>query len=98
MHRQTSFPLRIPVQERRRAKRLASATGLSENRLYADLIQEGLLMREQMAYLERLRTLAAPAAEGLAFLDLAPGVRPATNDRLPGKARGRPARSRRLPG
>jgi hypothetical protein len=42
MHKQKSFPLRIGEQERRRARKLASKMGLSENRLYSNLIQEGL--------------------------------------------------------
>jgi hypothetical protein len=50
MHKQTSFPLRIAEEDRRRAKRLADKVGLSENRLYSDLIHGGLLLREQMAY------------------------------------------------
>ena len=43
MHKQGSFSLRIGGQDRRRAQRLAQKMGLSENRLYSDLIQEGLL-------------------------------------------------------
>ena len=54
--------------------------GLSENRLYSNLIQEGLLVREQMAYFEKLRALRVPAREGLAVLDLAPDVPPAVVD------------------
>jgi hypothetical protein len=85
MHRQKSFPLRIGMTERRRAQRLAHTYGLSENRFYADLIQEGLLMREQMAYLEKLRSLRVSADEGLALLDLAPDVPPAPADKLPAR-------------
>ena len=55
MHKQKSFPLRIGDHDRRRGRRLALKMGLSENRLYSDLIQEGLLVREQMAYFEKLR-------------------------------------------
>jgi len=80
MHKQKSFPLRIGDQERRRARKLASKMGLSENRLYSNLIQEGLLVREQMAYFEKLRALRVPAREGLAVLDLAPDVSPAVVD------------------
>ncbi len=87
MHKQAIFPLRIPESERRRARRLAQANGLSENRLYANLIEEGLLMREQIGYLERLRALRVSAAEGLAILDQAPDVEPAPEDRLPRRAR-----------
>ena len=46
MHKQSSFPLRIGDQERRRGRRLAQKMGLSENRLYSDLIQEGLALLE----------------------------------------------------
>jgi hypothetical protein len=80
MHKQKSFPLRIGDQERRRARRLAVKMGLSENRLYSDLIQEGLLVREQMAYFEKLRAMRVPANEGLALLDLAPDVPPGPED------------------
>ena len=86
MHKQQSFPLRIGDQERRRGRRLAQRMGLSENRLYSDLIQEGLLMREQMAYFEKLRAMRVPATEGLALLDLAPDVPPRAEDVVP-KAR-----------
>ena len=74
MHKQKSFPLRIGDQERRRGRRLALKMGLSENRLYSDLIQEGLLVREQMAYFEKLRSMNVPAKDGMALLDLAPDV------------------------
>lgn len=74
MHKQKSFPLRIGEQARRRARRLALTMGLSENRLYSDLIQEGLLMREQMAYFEKLRGMRVPANEGLCILAMAPDV------------------------
>ena len=85
MHKQKIFPLRIPDEERRRAQKLAREMSLSENRLYADLIQEGLLMREQMAYFGKLRGKHVPASEGLATLNLAPDVEPAKEDRLPRK-------------
>jgi hypothetical protein len=74
MHKQKSFPLRIGEQERRRARRLALTMGLSENRLYSGLIQEGPLMRERMAYFEKLRGMRVPANEGLAILAMAPDV------------------------
>ena len=76
MHNQKSFPLRIGNQDRRRARRLVERMGLSENRLYSDLIQEGLLVREQMAYFEILKAMRVRATEGLALLDLAPDVPP----------------------
>ena len=86
MHKQKSFPLRIGDQERRRARRLAQRMGLSENRLYSELIQEGLLVREQMAYFEKLRDMQVAPAEGLALLDSAPDIPPPVVDRMP-KAR-----------
>ena len=84
MHKQRSFPLRIAEEDRRRARRLAEKTGLSENRLYSDLIHEGLLVREQMAYFEKLRAMQVPPEEGVALLDLAPDVAPGAEDALPG--------------
>ena len=88
MHKQKIFPLRIGDQERQRAQRLALKMGLSENRLYSDLIQEGLLVREQMAYFEKLRAMRVPAKEGLALLDLAPDVPAGAEDAI-SKARRR---------
>jgi hypothetical protein len=87
MHKQKSFPLRIGDQERRRGRRLALKMGLSENRLYADLIQEGLLVREQLAYFEKLRAMRVPANEGLALLDLAPDVPAGVEDAVPNARR-----------
>jgi len=80
MHNQKLFPLRIGDQGRRRARKLALKMGLSENRLYSNLIQEGLLVREQMAYFEKLRAMRVPAKEGLALLDVAPDVPTAAED------------------
>ena len=88
MHKQKIFPLRIGDQERQRAQRLALKMGLSENRLYSDLIQEGLLVREQMAYFGKLRAMRVPAKEGLALLDLAPDVPAGAEDAI-SKARRR---------
>ena len=83
MHKQMSFPLRLGEQNRRRARKLAQKMGLSENRLYSDLIQEGLLVREQMNYFEKLRSARVPSSGGLALLNLAPDVPPAPEDVLP---------------
>lgn len=91
MHKQRSFPLRIAEEDRRRVKRLAGKIGLSENRLYSDLIHDGLLVREQLAYFGKLRNLHVPAEEGLALLDLAPDVAPQAQDRLPRAQRRRHA-------
>jgi hypothetical protein len=95
MHKQRSFPLRIADEDRRRARRLAEKTGLSENRLYSDLIHEGLLVREQMAYFEKLRELRVSAEEGIALLDVAPDVVPSAEDALP-RAQGRRRREANL--
>src|SRR5260370_13208302 len=89
MHKQTSLSRRIGDQVGLRARRLAQKMGLSEHRLYSELIQEGLLMREQMAYFEKLRTLRVPANEGLALLDMAPDVPPSAEDVVPKARRGR---------
>ena len=82
MPKTSAFPLRLPETERERAQRLAAALGYSENRLYAELIHEGLLMHEQMAYMAQLRALHVSATEGLALLALAPDVEPEPEDRL----------------
>ena len=89
MHKQKSFPLRIGDEERLRAQRLAVKMGLSENRLYGDLIQEGLLVREQMAYFEKLRNMQVHASAGLALSDLAPDVPASKEDALPKARRNR---------
>lgn len=78
----TSFPLRIQEDERVRAKRLAEALGVSENRLYAEFIHDGLLIREQMLYMTRLREIAAVTskADALAILAKAPDTDPIPTD------------------
>ena len=78
----TSFPLRIQDEERTRAKRLAEALGMSENRLYAELIHDGMLIREQMLYMGQLRELArtTTTAEALAVLAKVPDTPPLATD------------------
>ena len=78
----TSFPLRIQDEERTRAKRLAEALGMSENRLYAELIHDGMLIREQMLYMGKLRELArtTTAADALAVLAKVPDTPPLATD------------------
>lgn len=83
MHKLKSFPLRLSEADRERAKKLAVDTGCSENRLYTELIHEGLLIREQMAYMTSLRSMKVSSAEGLALLDKAPDIEPEPEDRLP---------------
>ena len=75
-----SFPLRIQEDERVRAKRLAEALGVSENRLYSELIHDGLLIREQMLYMTRLREIAATTSKSDALTVLA---RAANNPPIP---------------
>jgi hypothetical protein len=77
-----SFPLRLHDVERVRAKRLAEAMGVSENRLYSELIHDGLLMREQMFYMTRLREIAASSsrADALAVLGRAADRPPMSTD------------------
>ena len=83
MHKVKSFPLRLPETKRKRARRLAQELGYSENRLYAELIQEGLLMREQMVYFERLRAMRVSPEEGLALPDKASDREPDDEDTIP---------------
>jgi hypothetical protein len=77
-----SFPLRIQEDERVRGKRLAEALGVSENRLYSELIHDGLLIREQMLYMTRLREIAATTskADALAVLARAADTPPMATD------------------
>ena len=68
-----AFPHRIHQSERDRGRRLAEELGVSENRLYAELFHDGLLIREQMLYMTKLRSLAATTtrADAIAVLDRA---------------------------
>lgn len=77
-----SFPLRIQDIERVRARHLAQTMGISENRLYAELIHDGLLIREQMLYMTRLREIAASSdkADALAVLTRAADMPPISTD------------------
>ena len=83
--KEKAFLLRLPDEERDRAKRLADELGYSENRLYRELIHDGLLMREQMAYMAKLRVLGQQVSrdEVRVLLDKVPDVEPEANDRLP---------------
>jgi hypothetical protein len=58
MNKQKGFLLRLPEQERHVAKQLASELGYSENRLYSEIIHDGLLMREQQQYMAKLKNKA----------------------------------------
>ncbi len=77
-----SFVLRIPDDERARAKKLAEKLWVSENRLYAELIHDGLLMREQMLYMSHLREIAVSMSREatLDILSRVPNVPPSPDD------------------
>jgi hypothetical protein len=81
--KEKAFLLRLPDDERDRAKRLADELGYSENRLYSELIHDGLLMREQMAYMTKLPVLGQQVSrdEIRVLLDKVPDVEPEADDR-----------------
>jgi hypothetical protein len=83
MNKQKGFLLRLPEEERQLAKQLASDLGCSENRLYNDLIHDGLLMREQMQYMAKLRKLQQRVSQKrvLELLDRVPDVEPIPADK-----------------
>lgn len=83
--KEKAFLLRLPDEERDRTKRLADDLGYSENRLFRELIHDGLLMREQMAYMAKLRVLGQQVSrdEIRVLLDKVPDVEPDANDQLP---------------
>lgn len=85
MNKQKGFLLRLPEEERDRAKQLASQLGYSENRLYGELIHDGLLMREQMLYIKQLKAIYQHVSEAqvLELLDKVPDVAPEWEDRMP---------------
>ncbi len=85
MNKQKGFLLRLPEEERDRAKQLANQLGYSENRLYGELIHDGLLMREQMLYMKQLKTAYQHVSEAqvLQLLDKVPDVPPEAEDRMP---------------
>ncbi len=80
--RKTSYPLRIQEEERIRAKQLANDLGISENRLYAELIHDGMLVREQMQYMSRLHqiTQSTHKADALAILNRVKDTAPSETD------------------
>jgi hypothetical protein len=55
---------------------------VSENRLYAELIHDGLLMREQLLYMDRLRAIAAATrpADALEILEKVADDPPSATD------------------
>ena len=82
MNKQKGFLLRLHEEERQLAKQLASELGCSENRLYTDLIHDGLLMREQMQYMAKLRKLQQKITQKrvLELLDRVPDIEPIPAD------------------
>jgi hypothetical protein len=82
MNKTESVVLRLPHDDKARAKKLAQEMGYSESRLYAELIHEGLLICEQMRYMDKLRALGGrlSSEEVLAILDRAPDVEPEEAD------------------
>jgi hypothetical protein len=77
-----SFPLRLHDTDRDIGRRVAAKLQVSENHLYAELIHDGLLMREQLLYMDRLRTIAAATrpADALEILDKAADDSPSATD------------------
>ena len=77
-----SFPLRMHEDDRSRGKRLSEELGVSENRLYNELIHDGLLIRVQMNYMAKLREIAATttADDALAVLAKVPPREPIPTD------------------
>lgn len=77
-----SFPLRLQEDDRSRGKRLSAELGVSENRLYNELIHDGLLIREQMNYMAKQREIAATTTvdDALAVLAKVPAREPIPTD------------------
>lgn len=84
MNKHKGFVLRLSQVERERAQRLAREQGVSENRLYAEIIHDGLLIQEQMTYLRQMQKMGALVSqeEALTLLDRSPDVEPAEYDML----------------
>jgi hypothetical protein len=84
MSKQKGFLLRLSEDDRNRARAIASQTGYSENRLYAEMIHDGLLIQEQMSYYSALKKAGASISkdEALAILAKTPAVPPDVSDTL----------------
>lgn len=84
VNKQKGFLLRLPEEERQLAKQLASELGCSENRLYSDLIHDGLLMREQMQYMAKMKSMYRQFDQKKMFelLDRVPDIEPISEDRI----------------
>jgi hypothetical protein len=84
MSKQKGFLLRLSEDDRNRARAIASQTGYSENRLYAEMIHDGLLIQEQMSYYSALKKAGAniPKDEVIAILAKTPAASPDPADSL----------------
>lgn len=83
MNKQKGFLLRLPEQERQLARQLAGELGYSENRLYSELIHDGLLIREQQQYMAKLKNKArVSTARLMELLDKVPDVPAQVEDAL----------------
>jgi hypothetical protein len=76
--------LTIPDQEHSQARQVAMQLGCAEESLYLELIHEGLRIREQWLYMEKLKKLSASVSQDkvLALLDKVPDIEPADEDTL----------------
>lgn len=76
--------LEIPDAEQAQARKMAAQLGYEEESLYLELIREGLLMREQRLYMEKLKKLSKSVSEDevLALLDKAPDIEPLAEDKI----------------
>lgn len=84
MNKTNSVVLKLPSDDKERGKQMAREMGCSENSLYAELIHEGLSIREQIRYMEKIRILGQQLDRGevLSILDHAPDVKPEEIDRI----------------
>lgn len=84
MSKQKGFLLRLSDDDRNRARGLASQIGYSENRLYAEMIHDGLLIQEQISYYSALKKVGATVKkdEVMAILAKTPASPPDSPDSL----------------
>jgi hypothetical protein len=84
MSKQKGFLLRLSEDDRNRARAIAAKTGYSENRLYAELIHDGLLIQEQISYYAALKKTGATVSkeEAMEILAKTPASPPDPADLL----------------
>lgn len=84
MSKQKGFLLRLSEDDRNRARAIAAQTGYSENRLYAELIHDGLLIQEQISYYAALKNTGATVSkeEAMEILAKTPASPPDPADLL----------------